>query len=84
MSSKTHDIGALAKRIEAFHAVIERVHEEHKAETLIQIIHQPGYTTPAEWAMLAHALESAINQAEAAAKSYAALVGDAQMVAVKA
>lgn len=83
MSPKTHDIDALAKRIEAFHAVIERVHEEQKAETLIRIIRQPGYTTPAEWAMLTHALENAITQAEAAARSYTALVEDAKLVAVE-
>jgi hypothetical protein len=80
MSSQSHDIGALAKRIEHFHGVVRRVQEEHKAETLIRIIHQPGYTTVAEWAMLTHALENAINQAEAAANAYATLVEDAQKV----
>ncbi|ADG14522.1 coproporphyrinogen III oxidase, anaerobic [Paraburkholderia atlantica] len=80
MSAQPHDLAALARRIEAFHGVIKRVDEEHKAETLIRIIHQPGYTTVAEWAFLAHTLENAIAQAEAAASTYAALVEDAQKV----
>jgi hypothetical protein len=84
MSSHSHDLAALEKNIEAIHGIFKRFSEEHKAERLIGIIHNPGWTSIAEYALVAHALENALAQAEAAAKSYAALVEDAHKVGQRA
>jgi hypothetical protein len=59
-----HDVAALETRLRAVHAQLAKVADPNDTEELFVWWHQPGYTTPAEWAMLMTLVEQFERQTE--------------------
>jgi hypothetical protein len=56
----THDIARLEKDIKSFHAAVRAFAEDDDYVQLLKFIHQPGWTTPAEF-LLVHASINAMH-----------------------
>lgn len=59
-----HDIDTLATHIRGLQYAIAKLATDNHSEELMRIIHRPGWTTPAEFALMLAGLQSAQSQAE--------------------
>jgi hypothetical protein len=75
-----HDIDKLATHIRGLQYAIAKLATDNHSEELMRIIHKPGWTTPAEFALMLAGLESAQSQAEILAKHLRGLAGGARQV----
>ena len=64
--SYEHDIDRLEKGIRRFQEIAARLAHEKDIEELIPIWKRPGYTTPAEFMLLAGTIDSLISLTESA------------------
>ena len=60
-----HDIRHLEGRLKTLVLTLETVRSKQEFEELIKIVHGPGWTTPAEYQLVAGVVESMISHAEA-------------------
>lgn len=63
-----HDIESLSERISATGRLIGETSDQGDVEELLRIIHNPGFTTPAEWLLIhgyLNAIDTALRQVNA-------------------
>jgi hypothetical protein len=75
-----HDIDKLVTHIRGLQQAIAKLATDNHTEELMRIIHRPGWTTPAEFALMVAGLESAQNQAEALHRQLRSLASGARQV----
>jgi hypothetical protein len=75
-----HDIDKLASHIRGLQQAIAKLATDNHTEELVRIIHKPGWTTPAEFALMVAGLESAQSQAETLARQLKGLATGARQV----
>jgi hypothetical protein len=75
-----HDIDKLASHIRGLQQAIAKLATDNHTEELMRIIHKPGWTTPAEFALMVTGLESAQGQAETLARQLKGLTTGARQV----
>jgi hypothetical protein len=75
-----HDIDKLVTHIRGLQQAIAKLATDNHTEELMRIIHRPGWTTPAEFALMVAGLESAQNQAEALHRHLRGLASGARQV----
>jgi len=75
-----HNIDMLATHIRGLQHAIAKLATDNHTEELMRIIHRPGWTTPAEFALMVAGLESARSQAEVLVKQLRGLAAGAGQV----
>ncbi|WP_233860266.1 hypothetical protein [Paraburkholderia sp. HD33-4] len=84
MSSQSeHDLSALDKGMEALGGTIRELAEQKTVDALKRIVHKPGWTSVAEYALFAASLDAVQQQAELLKKHCRALVEAAEKVGSK-
>jgi hypothetical protein len=48
----THDIGSLEQKLRSFSDRLSRLHDKKHGDQLLSIIHRPGWTSKAEFALV--------------------------------
>jgi hypothetical protein len=77
----THDLNILKNRIDRIHGHLSDV--SSLKEDLVRIIHKPGWTTVAEFALVEASLASIDKQIETTTSHYKELIQAAQRVGEK-
>ena len=72
-----HDIDKLASLIRGLQHAIAKLATDNHTEELMRIIHKPGWTTPAEFGLMAAGLEAAQSHAETLARQLRGLTAGA-------
>ena len=75
-----HDIDKLVTHIRGLQQAIARLATDNHSEELMRAIRRPGWTTPAEFALMAAGLESAQSQAELLHRQLRGLAAGARQV----
>jgi hypothetical protein len=76
-----HDVGELARKVELLDKSLARLVATKSAEKLIPIFRRPGWTTPAEFALVAATLQALQRHVEATAELQEQLIAAADQVA---
>ena len=76
----SHDIDKLVTHIRGLQQAIAKLATDNHGEELMRLIHKPGWTTPAEFALMVAGLEAAQAQAETLGRQLHGLAAGARMV----
>jgi len=75
-----HDIDKLVTHLRGVQHAIAKLATDNHTEELMRLIHKPGWTTPAEFALMVAGLESAQAQAETLGRQLRGLAAGARVV----
>ncbi|SAK66103.1 hypothetical protein AWB78_02383 [Caballeronia calidae] len=80
MSEFSHDVAHLEKNVDGLLTLLETFVRSNKREDIVNYFYKKGFTTPAEYKLIAAALESMLQQAQALAANYEAVQKGVAMV----
>jgi hypothetical protein len=83
MPPTKHNIPRLEKQISALSDALAHLHNEESFKELIRIIRFPGWTTPAEFALVSTLVDSMIQQTAILGKLQGELLKGSKLVAGK-
>ena len=75
-----HDIGKLEAHIKELHAILIDLSNEKAFEELLRQIHQPGWTTIAEYELFAGVLRNSVELAQVVRSNTTALVEGSRLI----
>ncbi len=70
-----HDIAGLETKLRKLHDTVSKLHQAKHVEAFIPIIHRPGWTTPAEFALVQAYVDDLQSRATALHQNMETLVG---------
>ena len=80
MADREHDIASLEKTLNGALDVLREINDENELPAVLEIIHQPGWTTPAEFVFTLVMAESLARELENARRMMQGLLAGARRV----
>jgi hypothetical protein len=75
-----HDIDGLEKKLRNLNRCLADLGSQNVSEELLQVIHKPGWTTPAEFALVSAMADSLQSQIQTASMHFKQMIGAASQV----
>jgi hypothetical protein len=75
-----HNLDKLDHEIKRLRQAVKQLSDDDLAQALYNLIHKPGWTTPAEYALVVAAVETAQAQTDALTRHMSGLIKGARLV----